>query len=49
MELKGILPKEDGQVREMGAVLGQKNGVPVRLIMLRVPERSGRRASRAYK
>ncbi|HEY2810216.1 MAG TPA: IS4 family transposase [Rhabdochlamydiaceae bacterium] len=38
IELAGILPKQIGQVREIGAVLGQKNGVPVRVIMLRVPE-----------
>jgi hypothetical protein len=38
IELAGILPKQVGQVREIGAVIGQKNGVPVRVIMLRVPE-----------
>ena len=38
IELAGILPKQVDQVREIGAVLGQKNGVPVRVIMLRVPE-----------
>lgn len=38
IELAGILPKQVGQVREVGAVLGQKNGVPIRLIMLRVPK-----------
>ena len=38
LKLKGILPQQVGQVREMGAVLGQKNGVPVRLILLRVPK-----------
>jgi len=37
INLKGILPKLVGQVCEVGAVLGQKNGVPVRLITLRVP------------
>jgi hypothetical protein len=36
--LAGILPKEVGQVREEGVILGQKNGVSVRLIMLKVPE-----------
>jgi hypothetical protein len=36
--LPGILPKQVGQVYEIGAVLGQKNGVPVRVIMLRVPK-----------
>jgi hypothetical protein len=38
IELAGMLPKQVGQVREIGAVIGQKNGVPVRVIMLRVPE-----------
>jgi DDE family transposase len=38
IELKGILPKEVGQVKDIGAVIGQKNGVPVRLIMLKVPD-----------
>jgi IS4 transposase len=32
------VPSHVGQVRELGAVLGQKNGVPIRLIMLRVPK-----------
>ncbi len=36
--LTGTLPKQVDQVREIGAVLGQKNGVPVRVIMLRVPK-----------
>lgn len=38
IELRGILPKQVGQVREVGVILGQKNGVPSRLIMLRVPK-----------
>lgn len=38
IDLDVILPKKVGQVREMGAVLGQKNGVSVRVIMLRVPK-----------
>ncbi len=38
LKLKGILPQQVGQVCEMGAVLGHKNGVPVRLILLRVPK-----------
>jgi len=38
INLKGILPKIVGEVREVGAVLGQKNGVPVRLILVRVPK-----------
>jgi DDE family transposase len=38
IELAGILPKQVGQVREIGAIIGQKNGVPVRVIMLKVPD-----------
>jgi hypothetical protein len=38
IELAGILPQQVGQVRERGAVLGQKNGLPVRLIMVKVPD-----------
>jgi Transposase DDE domain len=37
IELKGILPQEVGQVREMGVILGRKKGVPVRLIIVKVP------------
>jgi len=38
IELKGILPQEVGQVKDVGVVIGQKDGVSVRLIMLKVPE-----------
>ena len=38
IKLDGILPRQVGQVREIGAVLGQKNGVTVRVILLRVPK-----------
>jgi hypothetical protein len=38
IELAGILPKAVGQVRDRGVVLGQKNGLPVRLIMVKVPD-----------
>jgi DDE family transposase len=38
VNLVGILPKLIGQVREVGVVLGQKNGLPVRLILVKVPE-----------
>jgi len=38
IKLEGVLPKLVGQVRDVGAVLGHKNGVPVRLITLRVPK-----------
>jgi hypothetical protein len=36
--LTGILPQKVGQVREKGVILGQKNGLPVRLILVKVPE-----------
>ena len=36
--LEGMLPQQIGQVREVGVILGQKKGLPVRLIMVRVPE-----------
>jgi hypothetical protein len=38
IDFTGILPKQVGQVRELGALLGQKNGLPVRLIMVKVPK-----------
>lgn len=38
LNLKVILPQEVGKVVEVGAVLGQRNGVPIRLITLRVPK-----------
>ncbi len=38
IELAGILPQQVGQVRERGVVLGKKNGLPVRLILVKVPE-----------
>ncbi len=38
IELRGILPKEVNQVCDVGVVLGQKNGLPVRLIMIKVPD-----------
>jgi hypothetical protein len=38
IDLKGILPQQVGQVREVGVVLGNKNGVPVRLLMVKVPK-----------
>jgi hypothetical protein len=38
IDLKGILPQQVGQVREVGVVLGKKNGVPVRLLMVKVPK-----------
>ncbi len=38
IDLAGILPQQVGQVREVGVVLGKKNGLPVRLILVKVPE-----------
>jgi hypothetical protein len=38
INLSGILPQQVGQVRELGVVLGQKNGLLARLIMVKVPE-----------
>ena len=38
IDLAGILPQQVGQVRDRGVVLGQKNGLPVRLIMVKVPD-----------
>jgi hypothetical protein len=38
IEIKGILPQEVGQVREIGVVLGHKKRLPVRLILVKVPE-----------
>ena len=38
IDLTGILPQQVGKVREVGVVLGKKNGVPVRLILVKVPK-----------
>jgi hypothetical protein len=38
IHLAGILPQQVGQVRDVGVVLRPKNGLPVRLIMVKVPE-----------
>jgi hypothetical protein len=38
IELQGILPQKVNQVVEVGVVLGRKNGLPVRLILVKVPE-----------
>ena len=37
LQLPGILPQQEGQVVEVGALLGQAGRLPVRVIMLRVP------------
>lgn len=50
IELAGILPRQVGQVREVGVVLGQKNGLPVRLILEKVPEEVAKeRKDRIYR
>ncbi len=38
IELRGILPQQEGQVVEVGALLGQAGRLAVRVIMLRVPK-----------
>lgn len=38
IDLHGILPKQVGQVVEVGALLGQAGRLPVRVILLRVPK-----------
>lgn len=38
IDLAAIFPKEVGKVREVGVVIGQKNGLPVRLILVKVPD-----------
>src|SRR5258708_11173725 len=38
IELKGILPQQEGQVVEVGALLGQAGRLPVRVILLRVSQ-----------
>jgi hypothetical protein len=38
IDLAGILPKLVGQVRDVGVVLGQKKRLPVRLLLVKVPE-----------
>jgi hypothetical protein len=37
IELAGILPKQVGQVREVGVVLGRKKRLPVRMVLVKVP------------
>ena len=38
LELRGILPQQEGEAREMGVLLGKQTRLPVRLIMVRVSE-----------
>ncbi len=37
LDLHGLLPRQEGQVRELGALLGQAGRLPVRVILQRVP------------
>ena len=38
IELRGILPQEEGEAKEMGVLLGKQAKLPVRLIMVRVSD-----------
>lgn len=38
LELAGVLPQQPGECRELGVLLGKEQRLPVRLILLRVPE-----------
>src|SRR2546421_8734774 len=38
IQLRGVLPQQEGQVVEVGALLGQAGRLPVRVIMLKVPK-----------
>lgn len=38
LDLGALLPKQVGEVREQGVLLGKRERLPVRLIMVRVPE-----------
>jgi len=38
IELAGVVPRQEGELREMGVLLGKEARLPVRLLMLRVPE-----------
>ena len=38
IELRGILPQQEGEAREMGVLLGQQTKLPVRLLMVRVSQ-----------
>src|ERR1700694_3277477 len=39
IELRGVLPKHEGEAKEMGVLLGKQARLPVRLIMIRVSEK----------
>lgn len=38
LALRGLLPQREGEAREMGVLLGQQTRLPVRLLMVRVPQ-----------
>ena len=38
LEVRGILPQEEGEAKEMGVLVGKQAQLPVRLIMVRVSE-----------
>ncbi len=38
LELRGILPQEEGEAKEIGVFLGKQARLPVRLIMVRVSQ-----------
>ena len=38
LELRGILPQQEGEARELGVLVGKQTKLPVRLLMVRVPE-----------
>jgi hypothetical protein len=38
IELRGLLPQEEGEAREIGVLLGKQTKLPVRLIMVRVSQ-----------
>ncbi len=36
LELRGLLPQQEGEARELGVLLGKQARLPVRLILVRV-------------
>jgi hypothetical protein len=38
LDLHGLLPQQVGEVRDLGAVLGHRDGLPIRLILVKVPQ-----------
>src|SRR5437899_1772701 len=41
LELRGLLPQQEGEARELGVLLGKQARLPVRLILVRVSEEVG--------